>query len=250
VTVPTFAERQQAWSSPPVDDIGYLSSDHLLSWTDDALLDLVYQMEDNRYDGYRNYRGNWRRVLGLDNTFDSYVLDFGCGVGLEAVQYVKSGNEVAVADISESNVALAQRICALHGFNPTGYILSERAPAVSWGYKPFDVIHCAGVLHHIPDPELTVAAMHESLRSGGELRLMVYSDKAWRIAVGTDPPDGKVEDDPMFGMFWQHWDPIGGYADWYDRGRLEERFGEWFRVERCEPLTEHGEYLGAVLVKR
>ena len=44
--------------------------------------------------------------------------------------------------------------------------------------------------------------------------------------------------------------PIGGYADWYDCKRLNTRFGKWFTVDICQPLTQYGEYLGAVLVKR
>ena len=68
-------------------------------------------------------------------------------------------------------------------------------------------------------------AMHGWLRPGGELRLMVYSDEAWRLATGTEPPMGKVEDHPDFELFWQTWDAIGGYADWYDRDMLERRFG-------------------------
>jgi len=252
VTIPSFGQRAQAWASPPVDDIGYLPAVNMLAMTDAQLVDLIEQMEINRYTGWRNWQGKWRDVLGLDTTHGKYVLDYGCGTGIEAVQYIKARNEVVVADISETNVALAQRVCSLFGFNPTGIIMvGDSEPGFHPGYKPFDVIHCCGVLHHIPEPAPVVEKMASWLAPQGQLRLMVYSDEAWRIATGGEPPQmWATFADVRFEQFWTHWDPIGGYADWYDRTKLEDWFGEWFTVERCEPLTEHGEYLGAVLVKR
>lgn len=247
--IPTFSSRQRAWSAPPVDDIGYLPSRELLDWDAVDLLDIIGRMAESRYGGWRNWEMRWRTVLGLDRTTGKRVLDYGCGVGLEALQYSKRGNRVWIADISEDNIKLARRVLALEGHAPEGsFLVKEKDPIIT-PVEPFDVIHCVGVLHHIPNPEPVVEAMASWLVSDGELRLMVYSDKAWTIATGTDPPP-HVEDSPHFDVYWQHWDPIGGYADWYDCKRLASRFGKWFTVLTCEPLTQYGEYLGAVLVKK
>lgn len=248
--IPTFAQRRKQWSSPPVDDVGYLASKDLLTWHDEALLELVVDMEHARYSGWRNWNGNWRRVLGLDKTEDKDVLDYGCGVGVEALQYAKTGNRVSAADISTDNIALTERVLDLYGHPATSsYLILSKPPfIVSPGL--FDVIHCSGVLHHIPEPLPVVEHMHSWLRTRGELRLMLYSDEAWRIATKTEPPDGNVFDYVEFDQFWQHWDAVGGYADWYDREKLENRFGKWFEVKHCEPLTKEGAYIGAVLVKR
>ena len=247
--IPTFSSRQQAWSSPPVDDIGYLPSRELLDWDPVDLLDIIGRMAESRYGGWRNWEMRWRTVLRLDRTHGKRVLDYGCGVGLEALQYAKRGNQVWIADISEDNLKLAERVLDLEGHSPEGsYLVQEKDPIITPLY-PFDVIHCVGVLHHIPEPEPVVEAMASWLVPEGELRLMVYSDQAWRIATGTEPPP-YVEDSPHFDVYWQHWDPIGGFADWYDKRRLEIRFGKWFNVEVYEPLTQYGEYVGAVLVKK
>ena len=50
-----------AWSSPPVDDVGYVSSASMLKLPDDDLFDLVVSFERTRYQGWRNWNGNWRR---------------------------------------------------------------------------------------------------------------------------------------------------------------------------------------------
>ena len=254
-SIPDFAERRRVWSSPPVDDVGYLSSKDLLTWDDEALVDLISGMEKTRYRGWRNYRGNWRRLMGLDKTENKDILDYGCGVGIEALQYARLGNRIWLADISLENTELAARVLQLHGFRAEDclWISSEVSEVTPWLIPKdwiFDVVHCAGVLHHIPDPIPVVRSIHRALRNGGELRLMLYSDEAWRIATKTEPPEGDVFDYVEFDAFWQFWDPIGGYADWYDRAKLEARFGSWFEVKHCEPITKDGAYIGAVLVRR
>lgn len=241
-------ERKQAWGHPPVDDVGYLSSSEWLKAPALQLRDLVREMEIARYSGWRNYQDNWRRVLKMDETRDKVVLDYGCGFGIEGLQYARSGNEVILSDIVRDNVKVALRVFVLEGFQAGAFHITKKEP-MNKMFGKFDVIHCSGVLHHIPDAERVVQAMAEHMSERGELRLMVYSDEAWRIACRTEPP-ARVEHDPDFGTFWSHWDGVGGYADWYDESRLLDRFGEWFELEVCEYLTEHREYLGAVLVKR
>lgn len=252
VTVPSFSERRRQWSSPPVDDLGYFPAKEMLTWNHDNLVHVINKMGASRYGGWRNFEDRWRSVLRLDATMDKDVLDYGCGVGLEALQYAKTHNRVTLADISPHNVRLAQRVLEAYGYRArAGHVLSEKPPFSYWLHVgQFDVIHCCGVLHHIPDPVPVVEHMAEWLRPEGELRLMVYSDQAWRIATGTEPTGAPVEDSELFERYWTRWDPHGGYADWYNRERLEQRFGAWFKVTTCAPLTKKEEYLGAVLVKR
>jgi SAM-dependent methyltransferase len=232
----------------PVDDVGYISSAELLQARPRYLRELIRDMEETRYKGWRNYHGRWRRVLRMDDTRGRVVCDYGCGIGIEGLQYARAGNEVILADISDDNLALARRIFQIEGFKVGTFRITIKTPVNSL-FGQFDVVHCAGVLHHIPRPKPVMEAIAKSLKKGGELRLMVYSDEAWRIACGTEPP-AVVEKDVRFDMFWQRWDAVGGYADWYDPNRLIERFGEWFTIAEAEYLTEHREYLGVRMVKK
>lgn len=251
MTVPTFKNRIAQWSSPPVDDIGYVPVSELLDMDDDTFRATVEQATQNRYSGWRNHKENWTKHLTRwDTASGQRILDYGCGIGLEAL-VLSRRNTVFVADISAGNLQVAERAMTLADRDLHGsFLISEHPPFISSPPTDLDVILCLGVLHHIPDPAPVVQQMASWLRPGGELRLMLYTDKAWRVAVGTDPPSGPVEDDEGFARFWQHWDAGGGYADWYDRRRLEERFGEWFTVRDYVFLTVGKEYAGAVLVKR
>lgn len=249
--IPSFQTRAKQWSSPPVDDVGYIPSTDMLEMPSEELSLLVANFELARYHGWRNYQNRWRDVLGLDTTHAKHVLDYGCGVGIEALQYARAGNTVSLADISGNNVKLADRVLKLHGFKSLHtMVVKETGPLLPLKPETVDVVHCNGVLHHIPDPIPVIKAMHGWLKPEGELRLMLYSDHAWEIATGTLAPEGDVFDYEEFDAFWQHWDPLGGYADWYDAEKLRHRFGKWFRISRFEPLDKTGAYVGAVLVKR
>lgn len=253
MTTASFAKHRKAWSSPPLDDIGYIPSSELLEMQDDSLLALIEQVERNRYShkGWRNWNGAWRDVLGLDTTRDKIVLDYGCGIGLEALQYAKLGNTTLLADISEGNVILAARVLRLFGYEPGAEIvLWPGAPFAALSDDSLDVIHCNGVLHHIAKPKPVVQQFGHWLKPGGQLRLMLYSDQAWRVATNTEPPEDTVNA-PEFQTYVRHWDAVGSHADWYDRPKLHglcSPFG--FEIVAYEPLTRQGEYVAAVLIKR
>lgn len=226
----------EAWSHPPVDDIGYISSAKLLKLSDDDLHDLVVEFERTRYEGWRNWNGNWRRVLKMDSTHDKDVIDYGCGVGIEGLQYARAGNRVLPLDIVSDNVELSLRVLQLFGMPDTAV-------------PPVDIVHCSGCLHHIPHPEATVQVFHEMLKPKGELRLMLYSDWAWIKHIGDDPPTNTSEH-PDFAEYVAVMDAVGDYADWYNEEKLVDWFGEWFELENFEYLTQDMSYCGAVMVKR
>lgn len=243
--IPAFADQQRAWSAPPVDNVGYISSADLLDYPDDNLRALVERFEAARYEGERNRDNVWRDVLGLDSTHDSTVLDYGCGTGVEALQYAKAGNKVWVADIAPTNVQLACHIASLYGYEAHPLVIDGQWPFIAPSTS-FDVIHCSGALHHIPEPRPVVERFAELLKPGGELRLMLYSDDAWRKYTETEPPED-VTDHPMREAFVRAMDSVGAWADWYDRGRLESRFGDLLTIERVEYMMADRTFLAATL---
>lgn len=243
-----FDDQAAAWSSPPVDDVGYLPSAEMLTYRAAKLRKLVDKFETARYQGHRNAGGAWRQALGLDSTHGRTVLDYGCGVGVEALQYAKAGNDVWVADIAPDNVALALRVLNLYGYKAHGLNITGQWPFIDTE-ETFDVIHCCGVLHHIPNPRPVVQRMAELLVPNGELRLMLYSDRSWLDVTQTAPPED-VATHQAFQHFVHRMDTVGAWADWYDEGRLERRFGDILTVERVQYLMNDKTFLTATLRKQ
>lgn len=253
MTMPTFDFGQQrvAWSKVPVDDVDYVSSHLMLQLADGELREIVRAVTLTRFDGWRNHGNRWVTTLRLDTTWDKDVVDFGCGVGIEALTYARHGNRVTLVDIVDDNVRLAERVLALHGHLPALVcVAGDRAPFVDVPDGSFDVFHCSGVLHHIPYARAVVEDAWRLLRPGGELRLMLYSDRGWRHATDDSEPPDDVASHPRFADFVRYFDQVGVYADWYDRGRLGRRFGDLFEVVDFAYLTPWDNYCAAVLVRR
>jgi hypothetical protein len=94
---------------------------------------------------------------------------------------------------------------------------------------------------------------HDLLRPGGEVRLMLYSDKGWQVATGDpEPPNwsDRVEDLPGFATFVRFFDGVGEYADWYSADKIRFKFGNWYTLDDFSYLTEDYRYCAAVLTRK
>jgi len=248
-----WADTVTAWSLPPVDDVGYLSSAEMLTWNDDHLHEVIERMRQTRYTGWRNHDGLWRRYMALDeNRYGQRVLEYGCGVGMEAAEIARTGAIVSIADLSSANVELAAHVMSLEtGRGPKNmYKITEEWPYIHALTDTYDEIHCCGVLHHIRKARLTMEMFDLMLAPDGKIRLMVYSDEGWRIATGTEPPREPVEEHEKFDQFVRFFDGTGTYATWYDREKLDRRFGDLFTITDFDYLTPDRRYCAAILTRK
>lgn len=247
-----FERQQVAWSRPPVDEIGYLHSNDLLQYDDDDLKHLILKMEDNRYNiNYeRNFKNMWRGYLGLDTTVGKRILDYGCGVGLESLQFAKKGNEIILGDISESNINLAKKVLKIFGYEPYQTCsISKDYPYVD--VEPIDIFYCIGVLHHIPYARDVLKRASEILKKDGEIRLILYSDRLWKTWFGCIPPiDYPIHNDPNFEKFTKSCDAVGEYTDWYNKEKLMYYFGDFLTLNFFSYITPTDKYCIAILKKK
>lgn len=248
----SFDQQVEEWRRVPIEGVGYIDLAGLADVSDEELWRVAAVAAKNRYDDGRNPDGVWRKLLGLDSTESKHVLDFGCGFGLESLQFAKSGNSLTLVDINESSVRVAGRMITAHGFGS-----SILATCVATDQKPYfespsglvDVFYCAGVLHHIPYPREILLRAVELLAPGGEIRLMLYTDKAWEGATGEPAPpvDDDTSANPLAPKFRATFDSVGRWADWYNKARLEHRFGDFLDVVSYDNLNLNGVYAAATL---
>lgn len=257
-TDPRFFESQkESWSSPPIDGVGYIPSADLLKKSDTELRAIIEQLERERYNvnGWRNHQNKWRKLLGLDETRGKVVLDYGCGCGVEALQFAKTGNRVMVMDIAEGNVELTGRVLGLYGHKPyLSICLSYGGFSFSGRHcRPIDVFYCNGVLHHIPYARDVLRWAAESLAPDGEIRLMLYSDIGWKISTETKeapPVEEDVETNPLFRKFTSTFDYVGCYADWYSADKLRHRFGDFLELVSFDYICSDNAYCVAILRRK
>lgn len=90
-------------------------------------------------------------------------------------------NHVTALDLSKASLRRAKWRC-LGMTRPMRFIAADLNQFLvsknNSGSASFDHIDSYGVLHHLPDPLLTLSALAKQLKPGGTMRLMVYNTEA------------------------------------------------------------------------
>jgi SAM-dependent methyltransferase len=139
---------------PPVDDL----DTYRRSWTDDRRrVDacLLWPAETYRDD---------RRILVA-----------GCGTSQAAKVALRWPRaQVIGIDVSGTSIQQTERLKRKHGLEnlELQQLPVERAAELRRG---FDHVICTGVLHHLPDPDRGLQALHDVLLPDGAMHLMVYA---------------------------------------------------------------------------
>jgi len=91
------------------------------------------------------------------------LIDYGSGIGNDALVFAQAGFQVTLADISDPLLAFAAWRCRSRGLEVRTIDLKvERLP-----HCAFDVAVCFDVLEHIPRPLTVVRQIRTALRDGG-----------------------------------------------------------------------------------
>jgi SAM-dependent methyltransferase len=135
----------------------------------------------------------------LDRPFK--VLIAGCGTGAQAIAeaYAYGRNaEILAVDISQASLAYAVRMARRHDLPKLRFALADILELGRIGDR-FDVIECAGVLHHLAEPEAGLDVLRSLLEPGGIMYLALYSTAARRDITklrGRIASEG-IPDDPQ-----------------------------------------------------
>ena len=220
-----FKRSKSDWQKLPFDNVAYMSPGSVLSMEKSNIQKFIKEFEETRYslDGWRNYKNLWRSTLGLDDTKGKVIFDFGCGFGLESLQFLYQGNEIILGDINEESLEAAQYIINCAGYKvKEKVLLNSENPYFSISNK-FDIFYSNGVLHHTPylTDILSFAIDYFTNIEDLEYRLMLYSDKAWEIETGKkNNRNLPIEKQKGFFKYVRRMDKVGKYADWYDEKKL------------------------------
>lgn len=123
-----------------------------------------------RYSGYGSFIHQFANFGGWAG---EKVLDVGCGVGTDLVQFAWGGAEVTGVDLSEHSADLARQNLKVHGLTGSVYCLNVE-DAMALPRNRFDLVYSMGVIHHSPNPPTVINAIRRVLCPGGEFRGMLY----------------------------------------------------------------------------
>ena len=108
------------------------------------------------------------------------VLVAGCGTGQQSIHASRTyaNCEVLAIDLSLASLAFAKRKTLEYGLSNIEYLQADILALEQLELKKFDVIECSGVLHHMSDPIAGLQKLCELLKTGGLIRLGLYSRSA------------------------------------------------------------------------
>jgi SAM-dependent methyltransferase len=111
------------------------------------------------------------------------VLEIGCGLGTDTINFARCGALVTAVDLSEKSLELARQRAEV--FQLLDRIRFLRADTERLGDQlptgNYDLVYSFGVIHHTPHPERALDEMRKFSKPGGTLKLMVYHKWSWKV---------------------------------------------------------------------
>ena len=112
------------------------------------------------------------------------VLEIGCGMGWDAVQFAKHGADYTGIDISKKSIELAKKQFKVYGLHGDLRVINMADPEeIKQLEGDYDLVYSLGVIHHFPNIEQIIRNIHGLVAPGGEFRFMVYAKNSWKYAM-------------------------------------------------------------------
>jgi SAM-dependent methyltransferase len=125
---------------------------------------------------------------------DKRVLEVGCGIGTDAVNFARVGADYTAVELSEASLAIAQQHFNVYGLRGRFIHCNAEKLADFVEHGHFDLVYSFGVIHHTPDQRAVVKQIRKVVRDDGEFRCMLYARNSWKqimIDANLDQPEAQ-----------------------------------------------------------
>ena len=127
------------------------------------------RIEQNRYEEYAPWMA---RVFPFAQSRWLTVLEVGCGLGTDLVQFARGGATCYGIDLSPVHLDLAQQRFRLE--KVTTRLAQADCEQLPFASESFDAVYSFGVLHHTPGTQQAVNEIHRVVRSRGTAWVSLY----------------------------------------------------------------------------
>src|SRR5882762_1971235 len=121
---------------------------------------------------YTEYAPWMPEVMGFNDFAGARLLEVGCGMGTDLLQFARAGAKVTGTDLTPRSIEISRRHLTVYG--ESGDFAIVDCETLPFANESFDVVYSNGVLHHTPDTASAVREIHRVLRPNGEARVMLY----------------------------------------------------------------------------
>jgi len=121
---------------------------------------------------YTDYAPWMPEVMGFSDFAGARLLEVGCGMGTDLLQFARGGAKVTGVDLTPRSIEISRQHLAVYG--ERGDFAISDGENLPFADESFDVVYSNGVLHHTPDTAGAVREVHRVVRTGGQARVMLY----------------------------------------------------------------------------
>ena len=111
------------------------------------------------------------------------VLEIGCGIGTDTINFARAGAEVTAVELSEKSLDLVSKRAEVFNLEDrikTYCVDAEKLSKVV-PVENYDLIYSFGVIHHTPNPEKIVEEIEKYSKKGTVVKIMVYYRYSFKV---------------------------------------------------------------------
>lgn len=119
----------------------------------------------------------------FDRWNNKKVLEIGCGIGTDTINFARNGAYVTAIELSEQSLELARQRAKVYGLENRIRFYLGNAEELS-NFVPverYDLIYSFGVIHHTPNPENVLKEIKKYCDNNTLVKIMVYHKYSWKV---------------------------------------------------------------------
>jgi len=111
------------------------------------------------------------------------VLEIGCGIGTDTINFARHGAHVTAVDLSEASLRIAKQRAEVFGLarNIQFYVGDVENLSRTLPPEPYDLVYSFGVIHHTPLPRRALEQLRQFVHSESTLKIMIYHRRSWKV---------------------------------------------------------------------
>ena len=131
---------------------------------------------------------------GFSDTNGKKVLEVGCGMATEGINYARAGATYTGTDLSVESLDLAKKRFEVYNKEGNFYLGNSEELSSFVPVETYDLIYSFGVIHHSPYPERIISEIKKYMNKDSTLKIMLYASESWKnymIEAGYDQPEAQ-----------------------------------------------------------
>ncbi len=120
------------------------------------------------------------------------VLEIGCGIGTDAIEFIKNNAKYTGIDYSEKSINIVKKrvkILGLENKNPNIFVdNAEKLNLVKKMNINFDLIYSFGVIHHTPNMQKCFNSIYKISKKNTEIKIMLYAENSYKNMLLSSTP--------------------------------------------------------------